>query len=218
MISFKEFLTEKISTSKIVTDFNRILSKIEKTSERDWHSNYSMAISKYLDSIFPTSRTSAVVVPPVLGGSQHKGVFEFTMAGAYVDTVNVSILLPNTFDIDDPKQETKLQTLITHELVHANQVARANSNLKAMPLKKSMDVTDSTSYFGNKMEIEAYAVQAAIEVLSNLHPSEIKGGNEGKFRKVSPAFNHYYKTFAKSDSEIWNRFLKKFYQAATDTI
>ena len=98
--------------------------------------------------------------------------------------------------------------LIGHELTHREQVLKSLKNFVNIP-----DTDDRTKYLSDHREIEAYAVQAALELLPQLGKVETlsKLSNLESLSIWSNVVKMYAHTFD-NDSPILKKFVKKLYE------
>lgn len=100
--------------------------------------------------------------------------------------------------------------MLTHELVHAEQISRAVEKRAHI---SNINPSNEHRYFGSNNEIEAYAIQAAIELYRDRVPPN---SSTRSLRLSSGIYNKYYELFANEDRRRWTRFLKKLGQAYID--
>lgn len=189
MKSFKEFLTERISGRDIKT---RIDKKVESGK------SVSKAVTDYLKDIFPSSVIVGVNIVPYVEGSKQHARLETKYDS------NGTITLIKVWGMED--ENGGISSATVHELVHAEQLARA---AKVTNRNVAVDPRDEVKYFGDKQEINAYAIQAAIDLVSkDVSPSD----SVRNLRLSSGIYNKYYKLFGKSKDRkrraVWKRFLK----------
>ncbi len=106
-------------------------------------------------------------------------------------------------------------SLIGHELKHRDQVIKSYKNLDNIP-----DTDDVKKYLKDHREIEAYAVQAALELLSQFSKKEIiaKLSSSKEFSNLglwSEAVKWYTYTFDNGDP-ILKKFVKKIVEILTE--
>ena len=95
--------------------------------------------------------------------------------------------------------------MIGHELTHRDQVLKSVKNFDKIP-----DTDDRVKYLSDHREIEAYAVQAALELLPQLGKTDTlsKLSNLEKLSTWSNAVKMYVHTFD-DGSPILKKFAKK---------
>jgi tRNA isopentenyl-2-thiomethyl-A-37 hydroxylase MiaE len=105
--------------------------------------------------------------------------------------------------------------LIGHELTHRDQVLKSLKNFDNAP-----DTDDMVKYLKDHRELESYAVQAALELLSHFSKKEIlsKLSSSRELDKLSAwseAIKWYTHTFETSDP-TFKKFLKKIVEIITE--
>lgn len=101
-----------------------------------------------------------------------------------------------------------LTSIISHELVHRDQLLKTVHTKQNVP-----NPSKFVEYLKDHREIEAHAVQAALELLTHFSIDEAKS----KLKKISDAelysdalvaYAHHFD----EDTPTWKRFIKKLYQ------
>ena len=108
-----------------------------------------------------------------------------------------------------------LGALLGHELKHREQLLKSTKNFDNAP-----DTEDKVKYLSDHREIEAYAIQASLELLSQLDVNEIleKLKTEKGLSNLSlysEGIKWYLFTFD-SGSAVLKKFLKKVYEVLTE--
>ena len=103
--------------------------------------------------------------------------------------------------------------LIGHEMKHRDQILKSLKNFDDIP-----DTEDSKKYLSDHREIEAYAMQAVLELLPQLGKKDILSKLSNKLEKLadwSEAVKWYTYTFDEGDP-VLKKFVKKIYEILDD--
>ena len=226
MRSFSQFLLqEKIDSKPIVEKLKREVEKefddFSKSSEIK--TVFKRAIKNVLDDMFPSHYKNKV---SARFGSETEGKAgiiakkgELTVVG-----IEVSLVFDKKWERKSRKDFSKeIINIVAHELVHAEQYARANREALVKMSRASKPTESYKEYLSLYQEIEAWAAGAVQEIMSqNMNAQKIYnsiGAKDGKeaikvMGALSDSFLTYYRFFGKSnepdDETVWRWFLKKF--------
>lgn len=219
MKTFAEYITEatKISLKRttIIKSLNSLDKKVLNKSLTP--KSLTTLLSRTLNTLLECDVTSATS-PAVSLNTLNVTAFYDAMADEDEDEPEFEFIL--VFNPDDKiitlsrsywkwfKDE--LADAILHEMMHKGQ-AESRSFIEGRKYLKGKN-KDQT-YYGNADEIEAYAMNASLELKRNLkgkakaalsNPSSISN-------KVSPSLKRYMETFQSPEHSIMKKFLKKVY-------
>lgn len=218
MISFKQFLSERAQRphhlSAIKYNIDRLKGKLwEKGLQLDEIIEHlENELGRYLIRFEETyadgeSEYSAVG----LGGGQM--------------TANGWVVINYRRDLDDVLNgdgtmyyedfSRLLVALIGHELAHREQLLKSTKNFDNIP-----ETDDTIKYLSDHREIEAYAIQACLELLEQLSKEEIleklkSERGQSHLALFSEGLKWYVRTFDSGDP-VLKKFLKKVFEILED--
>lgn len=227
MISFDQFINERINSKRLrydiikyimndlsLTDDTKILTQIKRGMKR--------LLSDYVND--KNIRTEV----KIKFGNRTRG-----SAGVSISNMDSS---PNTVDlnieIDKKTRGTDefykdLLEMLTHEMTHVVQQIKSNYEMGRSNVRRDIKLGNrelkEKEYLSRRVEIEAYAINAAQELdHQNLDKNKVLKALKDKIvmRDIaihfSPSILKYYRAFYNSndrkDQKVWQTFMKKVIQ------
>lgn len=217
MGSFKVFLAEQATLPHYVNSIRYELTQLKATL---WDQQLTLPIMvEHLSSVLNKYLIRLVEEYDEHPTSEYAGVGlnGATMSPSGWITVNYTTYLEDVLNADGREYYEDFVrlfiALVGHELAHREQVLKSSHNFHNPPDPEHID-----SYLKDHRELDAYAVQAALELLAQFNVADIlsklktsRGINE--LSLYSEGLKWYVYTF--DSGPVMQKFLKKLYELLT---
>lgn len=221
MLKFKTFISEasrvEVKQKDVVAAITRVESKVlgKLVAVKTFSKTVGGAIQSVVDCVITTAKDPAVSHNTVNVTAYFDGqVTDDDVEDGEDQFEFIFVYNPDDAKIKIDKSywdwfKQELADAVVHEMLHRSQARSRNFDVDGSAYLKG--TTNDQRYYGRPDEVEAYALNAALEI-KRLYKN---GGKRALTRPIevqSPSLQRYLETFQSTDHIVVKNLLKKIYK------